>query len=262
MKKRRFLSAWFLAVTSMLLIVPCAFADVLVSSDGGGWQGTWTANENGTPFWDHTSSDGSQKNIGYYVSGTGAFTSQYLPYTGPESHLPYLGIGTAADRSFFFQKNSKENIAALKLEIAGYAGYNQFGWYDYDTQNNKVKHLIFDGSANSSAPPYSFTPQSTNYGFYFVGKSSPSNVVGTWFTEGQGDHFAVFSAANSGEYWIGMEDLNLCNSDLDYNDMVIKVSSVPSVPEPATMLLLGLGLAGLAVIRRKFPKLAVVSKVF
>lgn len=255
MKKRQFLSAWFLAAASLLLMAPYAFADTLVSKDGGTWQSTWNVNENGSPFWDHKSSDGSQKNIGYYVSGTGAFTtSQYRSYTGPGAHLPYLGKGTAADKDFYFQKNSSKSIAALKLEIAGYAGYNQFGWYDYDTQNKKVKHLIFDGSASSLAPPYSFTPQSTNYGFYFVGKSSQNNVVGTWFTEGQGDHFAVFSAANSGEYWIGMEDLNLCNSDLDYNDMVIKVSSVPSVPEPATMLLLGLGLAGLAGIRRKFRK--------
>lgn len=256
--KRQFLSAWLLALANMLLIVPSTSADILVSHDGGTWQSTWTVNENGSPFWDHTSADGSQKNIGYYLSGTGAFTTQYLPYSGPGSHLPYLGIGTAADRDFFFQKNSSGSIAALKLEIAGNAGYNQFGWYDYDTQNNRVTHLIFDGSANSSSPPYTFTPQSTNYGFYFVGKSSASNVVGTWFTEGQGDHFAVFSAADS-VFWIGMEDLNLANSDLDYNDMVIKVSSIPSVPEPHTMLLLGLGLAGLALAGRKFRHLAMIA---
>ena len=81
--KRQFLSAWFLAVASMLLIVPCTSADILVSHGGGSWQSTWTVNEDGNPFWDHTSADGSQKNIGYYVSGTGAFTTQYLPYSGP-----------------------------------------------------------------------------------------------------------------------------------------------------------------------------------
>lgn len=261
MKKKQFLSAWFLAITSMLLMVPFAAADNLVSSDGGTWQSGWNVTEDGSPFWDHASADGARKNIGYYVSGTGAFTAQYQPYSGPGTPLPYLGIGTAADKNFFFQKSGGESIAALKLEIAGNAGYNQFGWYDYDARNNRVQHLIFDGSASSSAPPYTFTPQSGKYGFYFVGKSG-SGTVGTWFTEGQGDHFAVFSAANSGVYWIGMEDLNLANSDLDYNDMVIKVSSVPSVPEPATMLLLGLGLAALAAAGRKFRKITVVSKVF
>jgi len=237
-----------LAVAIMLLITPVAFADTLVGT--GSWQNTWTVNDDGTPFWDHTSiGDGPQKNIGYYISGTGAFMTQYTPYSGPGAMLPYWGVGTDVDSNFYFGKNSTQSVAAIKIEIAGNASYNQFGYYDYNINNAKVNHLIFDGSANSSTVPYSFTPQSTKYGFYFVGKSS-ANTIGTWYTEGQGDHFAVFSATGSEVYWIGMEDLNLSSSDKDYNDMVVKVSSVPAVPEPTTLLLLGLGLLGVAGIRR------------
>jgi hypothetical protein len=252
MKRRYLLSIYCVAVAITILIMPCAMADTLVSNDSGSWQGTWTANENNNPFWDHTSWDGSQKNIGYYISGTGAFTTQYLPYNGPGSYLPYLGVETAADKNFYFEKDSNQSIAALKIEIAGDAGYNEFGWYDYDSSGQKVLHVIFDGEAGSSSA-YTFTPLSTKYGFYFVGKRSETDVIGTWYTEGNGDHFAVFSATGSEVYWIGMEDLNLCSSDLDYNDMVVKVSSVSvPVPEPTTMLLVGLGLIGLAGIRRRF----------
>lgn len=250
MKRRYEISICCIAVALAILITPSVFADTLVSNYVGAWQSSsWTANEDGTPFWDNTSWDGGQKNIGYYITGTGAFTTQYLPYSGPGSPLPYFGVGAAADPDFYFEKNSTQGVAAIKLEIAGHAGYNQFGYYDYNG-GNREDHLIFDGSANTSTPLYTFVPQSTNYGFYFVGKSDPNNVIDTWYTEGQGDHFAVFSATNSGVYWIGMEDLNLSSSDKDYNDMVVKVSSA-SVPEPTTMLLLGLGLLGLAGVRRK-----------
>ena len=242
-----------IAFAVIIMFVPHAFADSLVSTDGGTWHSGWTANESGSPFWSNGSWDGSQLNIGYYISHTGSFTSQYQPYSGPGSNLPYLGIGTGADANFYFVKDSSQSVAALKLEIAGDAGYNQFGYYDFDKNGNRVDHLIFDGSANSSSAPLTFTPQSANYGFYFVGKSSANNVIGKWYTDGSGANFAVFSATNSGVYWIGMEDLQLSGSDKDYNDMVVKVSSVP-VPEPATVLFLGLGLLGLSGMRRKFKK--------
>ena len=61
-------------------------------------------------------------------------------------------------------------------------------------------------------------------------------------------HFAIFKESD-GVYWMGMEDLKT-GSDYDYNDMVVKISAVPAVPEPTTMLLLGLGLLGVAGIRR------------
>jgi len=48
---------------------------------------------------------------------------------------------------------------------------------------------------------------------------------------------------------VAFEDLLLWHSDLDYDDMVVGVSGVTPVPEPATLFLLGLG--SLALLKKR-----------
>lgn len=230
-----------------LVFAPAAFADLITSSTPGAGYQNWVAgdlDQNGIPYFDNSSDDGNQKNVGYYLTNTGSFTGG----TAGPGAIPYWGLsGGSFDPNFSFTKTNTGNNAALKIEIAGNAGINEFGWYS--TSSPSDLHSIFAGSNSAGATAF-FTP-SAFYGFYLKGagdtiyytqSASNSSDVGN-------QHFAVFRSA-PGSFWIGMEDLSLTTGDKDYNDMVVTVSAVP---EPATILLLGTSMMGFAILahRRK-----------
>ena len=254
-------------LAAIFFMATAALSDTIIGTGSATFQ-NWVAadlNENGKPYWDQTSMDGSKRNVGYYL--TDAPTAHLLDAPGA---LPFWGNaynspadkGGSADPNFFFQRTVPSSTVTLELEVAGLSNVNQFGWYDITAPS--VLNPLFAGQ--DSAPASTVFSPSVQYGFYLTTAGGATFYTQSSLNqsgETAHQHFAVFqeSAVSNNEiYWLGLEDLPTgalghegCVGD--YNDMLIRLCPLPppnEIPEPSTIALVLCGILLVGWRQRRF----------
>ncbi len=178
---------------------------------------------------------------------------------------------------------STVSVTNILFEFSASAAATTFGIYDKVDASKKLQ--VYGGSASAgsialianstvlggkqfcTAPLWSM-PACTvfggnQFGFYLQ-NSSGTFYSDTSLNEDDFDHMIAYQGNHSvsnpnlingspwlaNEFVLAWEDI-LGGGDADYDDFVVLIESVASVPEPSTLGLLGLGLLGLGVRGRK-----------
>lgn len=268
-----------LALASMLLAAPLAAAPILGTA-GAGLHSLGPAQENSSKFWDGNSWDSNSVldgagwnpcNAGSLASGVGCGLNVNADGVARRAGLdpgdPFYMANTAsgfqswekadgsADMNFVFGNQGALYDFTMLGEFTDDWDVNEVGWYEVGNPN--ARHTIFGANAAVGSTSQVWIP--SNFGFYYLN----TNNGKTFFTESslntQGGK-QQFAAFQYNDYtMLGVEDIfsNVTTrtwtpggADYDYNDVMFGFRAA-SVPEPGTLLLVGMGLAGFAAARRR-----------
>jgi hypothetical protein len=274
------IAAGSLGVVVTLLGTAVSAAPILGSA-GAGLQGAGAPLENSVRYWDGNSWDSDSVFDGHSPNPCSAgslangmacglnasaidvairagLTGSTFTLANGEPGFDAWGHGDgSADLNYAFQNGGGGLFDFTMLgEFTDDWDVNEIGWYELGSPQDR--HTIFGSTAAVGSTAQIFIPG--NFGFYYLNTSGNGEIFYTqsiFNTEGHKQQFAAFQ---HGDYSIlGVEDIfsntltrqwQPGTADYDYNDVMFGFRAA-SVPEPSTLLLLGMGITGLIAQQRR-----------